>query len=587
MKKIAVKLKNFIQNNLYIILIFILALILRTWWLNIFPVALTHDELEYVMQAKSLFYTGQGIPTTPPFGLFSLGQTYLSGNVLAELPSFLIIPFVGPFGSSQFLAKLPYAIISSLTVVIIFLIFKTITGKRSLALLASLVLALNPWGIHFGRTNFEFTFSVFFYLVGIYIVIKAWGWKILYSLPFFLAGFLSYHGAKLLFFPLILVVSSWRYLEGSKTIRKPLIILVLISILISVGYFLTLKYQPASARMGELISINDSATSNAVINERRLSIPGIQQEVFLNKATYFLQEVTNTYLHNFSTEFLFITGENRGAYSFWVQGLFYYIDFPLIIFGLIGLYMVSKRGWFLVMAIIALSPLTSIMTSGTEKSYVIRSGLMFPWLAALSGIGIWYLLNQFKKYKFVIGGVILVVYLFSVANFLNLYFTRYPIYNSEGFFLSNKILSRYIDLTSLKSEQTPIIVAVTEPRILFEKFLFYNNRYSRENASSINQKIASKDYSYKNVRFIDKCSQMQSTDNGILIYESKLGCGEKTQPVSRILSLADAGSLFIIKNDRLCGSYNLPRYPRINNIFEFDIYKLSETDFCKTWISLL
>ncbi|MBI4059122.1 hypothetical protein HY404_02685 [Candidatus Microgenomates bacterium] len=576
---------NFVRANFYLILVFFLAFLLRVWWLNIFPIAITHDEQEYIMQAKSLFFTGQGIPTAPMFGLFSWGQQS-SGNVLAELPSFLIAPIIGLFSSSQFIARLPYAFVSSLTVVIVYFIFSFLTKKKFLALLISLILALNPWSIHFGRTSFEFTFSVFFYLTGIYFAVKANKWSIFYALPFFTSGFLSYHGAKLLFFPLIALVCLWKYLDNRKIDCKPLLSLVTLALLISFSYFVTLKYQPSNARAGELVFYNSDIASSSVDNERKSAVPGFQQQIFLNKATYFYKRLTDTYLHTFSTDFLFVSGENRGAYSFWIHGLFYYIDFPLIILGLIGLYTISKRVWWLIVGIIAISPITSVL-SGGEPSYVIRSGLIFPLLAALSGIGIWFLLNQLKRYRVFIGGAILIIYLFSVANFLNLYFTRYPIYNSEGFFFSNKVLSRYVDLNLAKGSATPIIISVVEPRIVFEKFLFYNNFYTKGSARDINQKIAQKDFSYKNIRFIDKCDQITATSSATYVYEAKMECNKQLQPTTRILSPVDAGSLFIIKNDKLCKSYNLSRYPRINKISEFNVYKLSEDDFCKIWISML
>lgn len=576
---------SFIRANFYLILIFCLALLLRLWLLDIFPIAITHDEHEYIMQAKSLFYIGQGIPTAPLFGLFSWGQPG-SGNVLAELPSFLIAPIVGPFNASQFIARLPYAFISSLMTIVVFLIFHTLTKKKSLALLAGLVLALNPWSIHFGRTSFEFTFAVFFYLIGIYFAVKVNKWGIFYALPFFIAGFLSYHGAKLLFFPLILLVCLWRYLDPEGMNKKQLISFAAMGLFISLFYFATIKYQPSAARVGELIFYNTDIASSTVDNERKSSIPGFQQEIFLNKANYFFQRITNTYLHTFSTDFLFVSGENRGAYSFWVHGLFYYIDFPLIILGLVGLYTTSRRGWWLIMGILAISPLTSAL-SGGEQSFVIRSGLVFPLLASLSGIGIWFLLNQFKRYRVFVGGIILIIYLFLVASFLNLYFTRYPIYNSEGFFFSNKVLSRYIDLNLTKKEATPIIISVVEPRILFEKFLFYSNLYTKETAEDLNQKIAQRDFSYKNIRFIDRCSQEVATGSATLIYEAKMECEKEVQPTTRILSPADAGSLFIIKHDKLCTTYNLLRYPRVNSIPELDVYKLTSESFCKTWISIL
>lgn len=61
-----------LPKNIPLYGILVLAFILRTAWLNTFPAAITNDELEYIISAKSLFYTGQSIPFQP-LGLFSWG----------------------------------------------------------------------------------------------------------------------------------------------------------------------------------------------------------------------------------------------------------------------------------------------------------------------------------------------------------------------------------------------------------------------------------------------------------------------------------------------------------------------------------
>lgn len=572
--------------NLALVFIFLLALFLRTFLLNRFPIAITHDELDYIIQAKSLFYTGHAIPPSP-FGIFSLGSK-TAGNVLAELPSFLIAPLIGLVPFSQFVARLPYAIISSFTVIIIFFLFLELTKNKSLSILTTIALAVNPWSIHFGRTSFEFTFAIFFYLLGIYIIIKAKNWNIFYSFPFFILGFLSYHGFKLLFFPLIFIVGVWTFIARKKEVgKKPIVVLLIFSILIPLLYFITLRFQPGESRVIDLV-FYDTNASTTVNSQRRLSIPGFQQSLFLNKFTYFSNKIIGTYIHTFSSDFLFVTGESRGAYSFWYHGPFYIIDFPLIILGLIGLYIVSKKSWFLVIGIIAISPIPSALTggvSGDNLSWVIRSGLLFPFLAALSGIGVWFLISLLKKYNVIVGIVIAILYLVSIANFLNLYITRYPVYDSEGFFFSNKELARYIDYGLKENTNEKITIVVKEPKILFEEFLFYNNFYNKLTAPNLNNKIGNSNFSYQNITFTDKCPDTNNLDT--LIYEPKQNCEKQTGPIIRILSPADAGTFLIIKNDNVCNHYNLSRYVTINKLSNFDIYSLSQKDFCESWISFL
>ncbi len=564
------------------LLVFLLAFILRAGWLNLFPVALTHDELNYIINAKSLFVTGQNIPLTSS-ALFSLGETNYD-VVIAEMPSVLISPLIGLLPFSQFSARLPFATISSLSVLLIFLIVNSLTKRKIIALLSSLTMALNPWSIHFGRTAFEINFAVFFFLLGIYFFICKDGWKILLSFPFFVFGFLSYLGFKLLFLPLIIILILWKFFIIGRKEMKPLLVLLGLSIVVLIVYAATIKYQPAGSRTNELIFSDLNRATSVVDDERRQSVDNDLQAVFSNKATYFLKRIARSYLYAYSTDLLFLYGETRGAYSFWYHGLLYYVDFPLIILGVIGLFVVNRKAIWLILSIIAIAPLPSVMGI-VEQSYVIRSGLMFPFLAALSGIGIWFLISRIPKLRVIPIAIISVFYLVSVLNFLNLYFFRYPVYGAEGFFFSEKILSQYINLSSHKYPGNKIIVVTKEPKIVFEEFLFYNNLYSgKNNIEDLNIKISSKDFSYKNVSFTNECV-ISNEDNISVIYQVEQKCEFVNDPQAKIMALKDSGTIFNITRDRLCEGYRLNNYLRVYNLHEFDMAKMDEENFCITWIT--
>src|SRR4030043_2106746 len=61
------KTNRFLGKDLFLIsVIFIGASLLRGFYLNRFPIGITHDELNYVLTAKSLFLTGKFLPQTSP-----------------------------------------------------------------------------------------------------------------------------------------------------------------------------------------------------------------------------------------------------------------------------------------------------------------------------------------------------------------------------------------------------------------------------------------------------------------------------------------------------------------------------------------
>jgi hypothetical protein len=182
------------------------------------------------------------------------------------------------------------------------------------------------------------------------------------------------------------------------------------------------------------------------------------------------------------------------------------------------------------------------------------------------------------------------LYLFSIVNFFNIYFNAYPVYGSEGFFLSERVLSRYINLTSENNPEKRIIVSSSEPKLEFQSYLFYTNIYSDSKViREINSNLRSKNYSYKNVQFIDRCLNNEELKAGDLvwIYHNPFQCTKEEKPVTRIVSLKDAGSVFVIKNDLLCQDIKLNKFSKVENINDFEVEKQNREAFCDKWISLL
>src|SRR4030042_5411959 len=80
------KTNRFLGKDLFLIsVIFFGALLLRGLYLNRFPIGITHDELNYVLTAKSLFLTGKFLPQTSP--AFIPAGMKLSDVVIADIPA--------------------------------------------------------------------------------------------------------------------------------------------------------------------------------------------------------------------------------------------------------------------------------------------------------------------------------------------------------------------------------------------------------------------------------------------------------------------------------------------------------------------
>ncbi|MBI4130050.1 glycosyltransferase family 39 protein, partial [Candidatus Roizmanbacteria bacterium] len=181
------------------------ALFLRLFLLDKIPAGISHDELDYVFNAKAVYLTGSDVTgtwnplslTTPPYEVPK-----------AELPYLFIAPFIGPFNFSLFAARLPFVIANLLLILVIVAIAKKLFDSKT-AIIAGLLMSINPWNIYFSRTSYDTPLAVLFYYVGMLLVLSLSGWPILLAVPFFAVAFFSYIGTKLVIVPLSTILLSY------------------------------------------------------------------------------------------------------------------------------------------------------------------------------------------------------------------------------------------------------------------------------------------------------------------------------------------------------------------------------------------
>jgi len=201
-----------------IFFILIIAFLLRTIFINEVPLALSNDELTFIINAKSVALTGKDIlGTWQPWSLQPIYNTY----PMSELSFLIASPLLSLFKVTLFTAKLPYALFSTLLVGILYLITNKLFSKKE-ALIVGIVAAISPWGIFFGRTAYDFPLAVFFYMLALTILLYSKSWRILLSfIPLFLA-FYSYIGTKIIFLPFVIIAAffSWHILNNKKYINN-------------------------------------------------------------------------------------------------------------------------------------------------------------------------------------------------------------------------------------------------------------------------------------------------------------------------------------------------------------------------------
>lgn len=436
----------FLQRYKFIALLSIVtvfAFLVRFYKFGLIPSASTPDETIYIYNAYSLWLTHYDVA-----GRFMpLSSIFLSS--FAPVPLYLIAPFVGIFGVSLFFGRLPFLITGILEIIIVSFMTKKITNNDLITIFVAFILAVSPWAIQFSRIAYDGSLALLFFSLGIlmFLYLKDKG-NILWTLiPFFL-GFNSYHGTKLFFLFLIpfLLIVFWKDISKRK---KELNVFILGIMLIFASFLFILKTQGVN-RQSILLGNNSSTIAFNVNIERDKNIaPTILREIFSNKPLVYLKTIQTNYLGAFSTNFLFVSGEqgdNQYLYGVGNHGVMYIIELPFLLLGILYFLSLKNKYSFFVIGGLLISPLPSAFT--IDQSYGMRSIMMLPFLAILTAAGVYFAFQQIKSknnlIKYGLVSVVVIIYAFLITSYLYQYFFRYPIYAAESWHQSSRDVVEYI-----------------------------------------------------------------------------------------------------------------------------------------------
>lgn len=562
----------------------LLAIFLRTWHLDRIPTGIVMDEFDYVLNAKFVYHTGSNIFNNwSPWSLSTFPDEVPKG----ELTYLVSLPFVGPLGLSLFTARIGFAIISVLSVIISYGIAYSLFGPW-VGLITGFMTAINPWSIYFGRTAYDVPVSVTFYLLALLCIIRLRGPNILFALiPLFLA-FYEYIGMKLIFIPFtaIALFGTWAIVRKRED-TKWFLLLGIGALLIFGQFVFRVQTTTASLRMNQIFTPFDPKIVAEVDSQRRLALASPLTNIFANKPIVYIKEVVIKFLGAFSPSILFTNGEGMATFALWQHGLFYPLDALFLVLGIIFLFTASPGLLLFFASCIAISPIPSVFsTEGT--TYVHRSSFMYPFLTMLIAYGVVHSTSWLKTHaKTVAITLISITYILLLANFVFLYFYRFPYYNSESFGLSQRLYSKYAMLANKKN------VSVTNltdaPQLYFRNYLLYGDIPNPLTIPKIRNEFKNTiTYTWDTAVFTKACPTKSDIDkgDGTYIISNSSPCKELfiKRPMVTIASLSDGGSLYNIFNDQICSKYALGSYPTGFTMDDFDVEHLSEEQFCTKFV---
>lgn len=410
--------------SFYLFALVIFSLVVLTFKLGTIPNGFHWDELANGYSAYSIMMTGKD-----EWGVHLPVFIQSFGDFKSAFLSYAVIPFFKLGGINETMVRLPGVLLAILGVFsfVKFLSFK----NKSLALLGGLVLATNPWFLHYARIAFEPMPSLGVMLAGLWLWhSKDSKWKISGSILLLLSMYI-YHSARL-FVPILVVVhwlvfSSGKLKEDIKKNKLSWSIFIIGSIVT----WYSILFTTGGERAKDVFFWNEteitSAVEEGIYRNRVLDLPFVR--VFNNKGWEVLNSLVKKYFGHFSPEYLLPYNNQTEAFSFQRHGNFSLFFFPFL---LVGLFLSKKKDkyfWFF-LSWLLIAPIPSSLTKGMVNPN--RSLILLPALCyfAARGIVIFY---EFvcAKVKFVYTGTVLklvlsVIFVASFSLYLHDWFIYFP-----------------------------------------------------------------------------------------------------------------------------------------------------------------
>src|SRR3989344_3653396 len=311
------------KNVLILAGIVILASLLRFYDIDKLPNGLHWDEQDTGYQAYSLLKTGKDyFGNTLPLFPHSFADFRTPVFIYSSVP---IVKFLG---LTPFSVRLPSAISGVLSVILIFYLAKQLWNWKT-GQLASLVLALSPWHILYGRQSVECNIMLPYLLLSLitfYKGLKNHNWFILSGL-FFALTTATYSPAKFFSPAILLTLFIIHYSHFKLVSKKVKLFAVAFFITVFAPVFISSAFGPAGTRFHDLSLFTDP-TISAEVDRHRLTSNlssgttrpvGLQtrliDKIVYNKFTLPLSTFVSNYFNTYSTQFLFTQGDQELRHS--------------------------------------------------------------------------------------------------------------------------------------------------------------------------------------------------------------------------------------------------------------------------------
>ncbi len=441
------------MRKIHLILVIFLALGLRL--LAIDQLRLTHDEMSIGYNAYSILKTGKDEwGAKYPLVFRAFGDNKLPAYIYATVPSVALL------GLNGLAVKLPSVLAGVAIVIGIFFITRKIFENSNMALIASLLMAINPWPLHLSRMGFESNLALAFFIFGLLFWLKInqtkstksfntskllIGMIVLFALATY--TYISYR----LFIPLLLIAylflslpnlingkNKLKSLFQAKNWKIAAIALVGVSLLL-IPFFTATGGNSNTTRFSQLFKDQLRGMSALSIEQNNYCfmvepkfLPHICRLIY-SPPVNLIKNIAVNYAKFLSPTTIFITGDRLEYLSA--------PNYPDILTLLLPFYWIGsvvwlqkKHGQFPIITWAWL--LAPLPTALSGESQIVRGSILLPFIILFTTVGIqysWEKLRQFTNNTafslikaLTIKGIVLALLVFSWVSFAINYYLIYP-----------------------------------------------------------------------------------------------------------------------------------------------------------------